>query len=301
VTTGRTHAPPGAPLITTKYHLKAARQQSDQPTGIVIAIADWQSPPRKAARLELRPDGSIFLSSPYYPPSPGVLFKAKQPTVGTAGGLGWMETLGRYFVDVPVKLSIHPSGLVQFSMTGKIRSGMDDAFWLAKGLGIHCPPLWHPIETGPTFGLTMFGLKRCKQWAPQQAKGVRSLIFEEGDFLDREEHNRTYHRYDIQFFIFPAELRREAVYLPEKGWVVFYQYSTVRPDLIVPFRVIDLPISDVFMGILVTRQHIPAEQPGYVMNSPVDLTHQFSIGAGYPAESWGGDSEDLQRLDPPDI
>jgi hypothetical protein len=296
----------GGPLVTTKHHLRAT--SPGVPRDVVIAISDAGSPARKAAHLQLGSDGSIYFGSPYHPPSPGVVFKSRVPQLEDPHGTMLQIPDVRYRVEGPVKLSMHSSGFVQVSRalfarghvrsSVRVRSGMDDAFWVAKGLGIHCPPVWQPIDAGPAFNLVMYGLDACRRWTPQQPKGTRSLVFEEGDIFEQDPHRPAFHAYVIECFILPPEARRDASYRQDKGWVVIAPYGTARPGLAFPLKVVDLPLPGVFLGVLVSRTHIEAVQPGYFMKSQMDLNNEFFIGAAYPAANNGGDDLGLPRLNP---
>ena len=63
--------------------------------------------------------------------------------------------------NAKIKLSIHQSGFTQFSGSGVI-SGINQKTGEIKGLGLQSKPLSTPINTGPTFGIVLWGLEHFR-------------------------------------------------------------------------------------------------------------------------------------------
>jgi hypothetical protein len=276
------------------------------PTQYIIAIKDPNNPPVKVLRLSIARDGSYSVFSPYHPATSGLLFRRMFPEF-LAGGRGWLE-LPRtvYSVDVPVKLSLHSSGFVQFSSAGQkpIFSGhgriplmcarhappalpsadlCSDCVELlvSRGLGVNSQSLLTPIETGPTWLAPFFQLHECPPLGVQEKYPV--LLFEDQDFFDRDEHDAiSRHQYAVEGFVFPASLRKYAT-LGRHGWILEREYSPWRPEWDAVFRVIDLPTPVAFLGILVSRQHAdPDGEGGYSLSSPRDIASGFHLAGVFP-------------------
>lgn len=256
-------------------------------TDVVIATSEGAAPPNKLVRITASRDASHYVMVPYYQGNPsGILAKMRFPTIDIELNGLFAPYEEAYRVDGRVKLAIHSSGFVQFSSADKnpIRSGRTEPFGIPKGLGIHAPPLTQPIETGPTWSVLFFDPGECKQLDPQ-LRAPKPLIFAEADFFDREEHHgEGSHMHMVEGFVLPATLRREARYIPNKGWVLVRPYSVLRPDWLVEFRLVDLPSSLAMLGIVVSRMHMPHHaKRGFSMSSPRDVTRRFSLAAMYPA------------------
>ena len=117
----------------------------------------------KLCKIFFGNDGSYYVTSPYHPAQGAVLFKA---TVNYA--LSEMDISLEQAVDVAasedeekrIKLSHHPDGFLQFSGQG-IVSGKD-AEGNIRGIGGMSWTLDRPAS-GPSFGLTMYGLERFEK------------------------------------------------------------------------------------------------------------------------------------------
>jgi len=265
----------------------------------LIAVSDAGARFNKLVRLALSRDGSFSVLVPYHPAKTGVLVKMRMPGVMTGPGKGVAAIEEACRADVPVKLSIHSSGFVQFSSagTGRVKSGRSADFAVPKGLGLHSAPITSPIDTGPTWMAAFFDPGSCAQLGP--TSGVHVLRFTEEDFFDRDPHDfASSHVLMIEGFVFPADVRRDAIYHPTKGWVVRRAYAPSRPEWMVDFRIVDLPSPVAVLGILVSRSHMPLHsRVGYSLQSPRDLTGQFELVAFYPAEAGGSSIEGLANIE----
>jgi hypothetical protein len=101
-----------------------------------------------------------------------------------------------------VKLSYHPDGFVQFSseIGGTIISGKDHTTGQPKGIGLMTNPLARPISSGPTFGLTIWGLDQFERLREGEKN---TIIFEETDWYYRGCSPSEANGWDIEFFVFP--------------------------------------------------------------------------------------------------
>lgn len=66
-------------------------------------------------------------------------------------------------------MSFHPDGFVQFSgeNAARILSGRDTG-GEPKGLGVMFNPLFNPIRSGPTFGVSAWGLEEFDELEPSR-------------------------------------------------------------------------------------------------------------------------------------
>jgi len=220
----------------------------------IIAIED-AGDLHKVLRIVTTEDGSFALV-PLHPAQVGLISKSGPPPVLTAPGTGWTPMLQTHRVGTRVKLIYHPSGFVQFSKAGKekVRSGAKrEDFYVPEGMGIHSQPHADPIETGPSVAAAFYNLHECP--VVERSEPVPLMVFRDDDVVDWFHHSAsglpdlhvgptTHHVYNVEVFVFPAIVRREALY-SDRRWVLVRPYSAMRPDLDdTVFRVFDLPNAD---------------------------------------------------------
>jgi len=251
----------------------------------IIAIKDHDSrrPPRKVLRIMASRDGSYSIWSPYHPAATGLLYKGRlSPIVASIPYAVPAEISEQHRVDVPVKLSLHASGFVQFSAVGrsKVRSGRS-RFLVPKGLGIQSQDILNPIETGPTWMATFFELSECQRVDGTEKAPI--IQFGDQDFFERDDHDlEGRHVYMVEGFVLPANLRREARF-GGSGWVINREYSTIRPDWVMDFRVVELPTSVAFLGIVVSLLHGPRDlHRGYMLGGPKDIVTGHTLQGFFP-------------------
>jgi hypothetical protein len=180
-----------------------------------IAIHQGVDRPRKAVRLLTMRDGSFSISAPYHPATSGILAKIAEPKVLIGPGVGDAHITESYRVDARVKFTYHVSGFAQFSSADgpgkRIRSGRTPPtqFLVPKGIGVHAQPFTDPILTGPSCGISFFNLREC-QPLEDEAKG-QVILFEEGQFFERDDHDGRSHGFTVSIFVFPADARRNAI------------------------------------------------------------------------------------------
>lgn len=230
------------------------------------------------------------MSVPYHPAKTGLLIKGRKPVVRTGyhGPFGshaeTAKVVESYRADVPVKLSVHASGFVQFSAAGKtpVRSGRtSDILPIPKGLGLESNPIANPILTGPTFGAVFEAHDECEVATGKEKRPV--MLFKEGDFFERDDHDGARHVYSVEGFFFPMDEKRHALLMSD-GMTIRRPYSPLRPEWIVDFRVVTLPSRLAFLGVCVTRRHRSlGTGTGYMVGGPRDRTGRYFIAGLYPA------------------
>ena len=123
----------------------------------------------KITSIYLANDGSFKVDIPYCQYSKGLIIKFS-PNYGPKYTCITEDKLKQKLSSLNrPQLSIHSSGFVQFSGQG-VRSGIDPVTKLAKGVGVYSAPLNFPIESGPTFGVTFWGVKNFET-IPKIEKG----------------------------------------------------------------------------------------------------------------------------------
>jgi len=125
-----------------------------------IAVEDSSGAFRKITKIIHHSGGGFAVLAPYHRARCGCLLKF--PVDYDVKGDSWVPFADciEYSADDRVKLSFHPDGFVQFSgeNPAKIISGRD-VDGKPKGLGLISNPLSHPIRSGPTFGVSAWGLE----------------------------------------------------------------------------------------------------------------------------------------------
>jgi hypothetical protein len=170
-----------------------------QTTLVIKPSADGS--PRKVTKIISYRDGGFGLLAPYHAAKQGFVTKTMVDYSKTQHQVQ-LETTERFAASDRVKLSYHPDGFVQFSgeNTGRIVSGRDAVTGEPKGLGFMTNPLSSPVLTGPSFGISCWGLD---DFQVQKGKPHGDLItFDEDDFVYEHCDESTWGSYGISFFVF---------------------------------------------------------------------------------------------------
>jgi hypothetical protein len=135
-----------------------------------IAVQDASGVKRKITKIIHHSSGGFAVLAPYHKARSGLLLKI--PLDYGVKGESWIplaDCIG-YSADDRVKLSFHPDGFVQFSgeNPAKILSGRDPETGQPKGLGLMTNPLSQPIRSGPTFGISAWGLTEFEELEPNR-------------------------------------------------------------------------------------------------------------------------------------
>lgn len=138
---------------------------------------------RKIFKITPHSDGGFDVHIPYHKEKSSYLYTIKIPyKIGNFSIDLKKSVIKEFTSDIDIKLSIHKSGFVQFSKGIKIISGIDQDTGKPKGLGIKIGSLDNPIRTGPTFGVTIWGLDRFDTLITKK-KGKNYIEFRESDFI----------------------------------------------------------------------------------------------------------------------
>lgn len=196
-------------------------------------------------------DGGVVVAAPYTKDCKGLLVAMKpSDKIGTTF-IPDDEVTAEYSASDRVKLSLHRDGFAQFSGTG-IRSGKDES-GKPKGLAIQMRrPFIHPIQTGPTFAITVWGLDRFALLRERDA--AAALVFDENDVLYRNASPEHWNGYVIEGFVFPSNLLKNVRPLgPGKTVLPLFHRRFEGRGAHFDFRVMLLPNQPVFLGFLVSR------------------------------------------------
>lgn len=181
-----------------------------------------------------------------------------------------IDEMVAYTADDRVKLSHHWDGFVQFSGESpqKIVSGRDPFTGEPKGLGLLSAPIRVPITTGPTFGMSLWGIGDFAEHNP----GKRQLVFNPEDIYYRGCTPSEVSGYMIEGWVFGDRMwagvrgSKEDLRLS----VGFRNFEGSGANL--EFKVVPLePPSRQFLGILVARTSIDfPSSSGFVLSAPSD-------------------------------
>lgn len=159
----------------------------------------------KVCKIVFYSDGGFGVFVPYHHQKQGLLVKyifdynytheSCQPKKGI-----------EYRADDIVKLTVHYDGYTQFSHVNEnnIVSGRTKILKLPKGLGLQSQPLSNPIQSGPTFGVLVWGLSEFQEMVSTQIKNTVEFI--EDDYYYRSCTDIEWNGgYLIEGFIFKKE------------------------------------------------------------------------------------------------
>lgn len=273
----------------------------------IILDAPEVTRPVKVMQIQPYRDGGFAVLVPYHAAQKGFLFKHAVDYDAREMLIPRTEVL-EYSASDRVKLSLHKDGFVQFSGENqrKILSGRDPETGAPKGLGIVMPrPLDEPIETGPTFALTIWGLGDFASAKPRDLEG--GVVFRDPDFHNKDHYLNPLlpaksvespyrdNGYVVEAFVLQRRIMSQLELEPPGESVVrFYHphYQWEGGEL--RLKVVDLPGQPVFLGFMVSRLATDwTEHSGFSLHSPTDMQH--ALAAVYPSPAF--DDEPEESLD----
>jgi hypothetical protein len=237
-----------------------------------IAIIDrLSSEPRKITKIVPYKDGGFGVLVPYHTARKGYLAKYSVDYRKKQMMIHRSECI-EYAAEDRVKLSFHKDGFVQFSgeQPGKIVSGRNQETGEPKGLGVLLEhPLFRPIMSGPTFGLSVWGLQDFEsiQGSPSQD----TTIFTEEDYYYRGCTPDSWNAYLLETFIFPKHYwagtrNRDGRFKLSLAFNAFEASGAV-----LDFTVIPVASQPILLGLMVSRfRHKFPSSSGFSLTSPSD-------------------------------
>lgn len=252
--------------------------------GTTICIQDKPGEsPRRITKITPYKDGGFAMLLPYHAAKKGYLMKMPMNYAYGNHTITRDEYIA-YSAEDRVKLSIHPDGFVQFSgeNRGKILSGRDSQTGEPKGLGIMSSPLTKPIMSGPTFGVSVWGLQDFEPFVNMGQRGI--MIFGESDFYYRDSTCDTWNSYVVEGFVISNKyswaIRESNGQLTARIFHPFFERTGATFDL----RVMPLPNQPVYLGMMVSRLESHFQSPsGFCFGGPSDITLKHGLMALYPA------------------
>jgi hypothetical protein len=247
--------------------------------------------PRKITKIVSLNGNGFAVLTPYHKARSGFLFKMPvDPKI--------LRTPGKFTVSIDqavgftaddrVKLSYHTDGFAQFSSEapGRIISGRDPVTGEPKGLGLFARPLKTPVWSGPSVGVTVWGIDEFEE----VEDGDRPVIvFEPADFYYRGCTPSEANAWFLSMYAFPVNI------IPPVRWhhedaVVDVALEGLSGPLVsvVQLKVVHLRREKVFLGLFVNRlvTHFPSES-GWNISGPGDYTIERKghvLIASYPRD-----------------
>jgi hypothetical protein len=150
--------------------------------------------------------GGFSVLTPYHKARSGFLFKqAINPQMFRKAGvhfMKWTDCAG-FTAENRTKLTYHVDGFVQFSSEnqGTIISGRDPNTGEPKGLGLMARPFSNPSLSGPSVGISVWGLEDFEE-AEQKEK---LIVFESSDFYYRLWRPDKTNLWHLGIYVFPVD------------------------------------------------------------------------------------------------
>ena len=233
--------------------------------------------PRKITKIIGLNDGGFSVLTPYHKAQSGFLFKLPMEfrVAGVPGvhQSAWQDCVG-FTAEDRAKLSYHADGFAQFSSekSGRIISGRDRETGEPKGLGLMTRALDKPIWSGPSIGVTLWGIHEFE--AVQGYDDV--LIFEPDQFYYRGCSPAEANGWYFCIYVFPKLVIPPVLF--ERGHhLLNVACEGLNGPLtsVVRMSVIRLPNQGVFLGILVNRMIVAFPSPsGWILGGPGDYTKE---------------------------
>lgn len=269
----------------------------------------------KIFKITPHSDGGFDVHIPYHKDKKGYLFKIKLPYLIGTFLAPTSAIIEQKKITTDVKLSIHQSGIVQFSGKGVI-SGFDKKTGQPKGLAIKINPISTPITTGPTFGVSVWGLEDFD--ILQNKEGNKNYIsFTPQEFYIDPPSEMGANTFNFECFLFKVSDARQVIKSPD-GELLFiknFPQYTPNPKIVFKTKVIFLKNSPIFIGILpMISKSFDQPKSGYRLGGPSQLANMILVGADsvgvigkpyeyihlkaeYPASSFSNRKISLRSLD----
>jgi hypothetical protein len=241
----------------------------------------------KIVKIAFYGNGGFCIFAPYHSAKKGLLVKLKFDYRLRNQNISRDECL-EYTADDKVKLSLHPDGFVQFSGLNKnIISGRDKVTGKPKGLGLMSNPLNQVIKSGPTFGITLWGINEFNEYIKSE-KDEQIIEFQESDYYYRN-CTKDWNGYIIEGFLFERNVLPYVIKVQDKQLLKIKHFNFEIPGTIFIHRIIPYYSKDYIIGLIISRTKIYFEsKSGFILNSPsqiVDKTTAIGLFALYPPDS----------------
>ncbi len=201
--------------------------------------------------------------------------------------VGLAET-AHFTADDRVKLSYHRDGFAQFSgeNPGTIASGRKPD-GTPKGLAIQTWPLAVPMETGPNFGIQVWGLEgfQVLKGRPKNAH-----VFGEDDFYYRDCTPDDWHGYLFEGFVFTPHFRAHVRQIEDRILLPLWHRAFGGGEgASFDFRIVAIELqTGLMLALIASRLRMEGDVPecGFVLNGPGQVVDNegngFVLMAQYP-------------------
>ncbi|MGH9643980.1 MAG: hypothetical protein ACRD3Q_16350 [Terriglobales bacterium] len=249
-------------------------------------------PLHKITKIISLNSGGFSVLTPYHKARSGFLFKyAINPQMFRKAGeheVKWVDCTG-FTAENRTKLSYHMDGFAQFSSEnqGTIISGRDPNTGEPKGLGVMARPFSDPSASGPSIGISVWGLEDF-ELADQKEK---LIIFEPTDFyyrLWRPEETNLWH---LGIYVFPVDAVPPVRFDGDQAKMDFALRFPVTAGVagsIVTLKTVRLQSERVHLGLYVESLvgNFPSKT-GWSMHGPGSWTSNqtgYVLNAVYPRD-----------------
>jgi hypothetical protein len=224
----------------------------------------------------LNGDGFSVLA-PYHRARSGFLFKAPMDlwTLGKRT-VGLYECVG-FTAEDRAKLTYHTDGFAQFSgeNPGKIISGRDRKTGEPKGLGLSSRPLRTPVVSGPSVGITVWGIEEFETAAEDE----ELIVFGPGEFYYRRCTPNDANAWHLAIFTFAVGAIPPLRFEGEQAVMQFLPHPIWGgvPGSVVELKAIYLQAEQVYLGLCVERVVVGWRvESGWTLHGPGDYTQNQS-------------------------
>ncbi len=200
----------------------------------------------------------------------------------------WTDCAG-FTAENRVKLTYHVDGFTQFSSENArtIKSGRDPNTGEPKGLGLMAAPFSRPSSSGPSVGISVWGLEDFEVADPRE----ELILFEPSDFYYRKwtpEETSTWH---LGIYVFPVDSVPPVRFDGDQAimdFVLRFPMTAGVVGSIVRLKTIRLEAERVHLGLYVEcwAGNFPSKS-GWGMNGPGNWNSSqtgYVLGAFYPRD-----------------
>jgi hypothetical protein len=228
---------------------------------------------KKVTKIIPYNDGGFSILAPYHSARKGYLLKHTVDYSKLEVQYANPESfLAEYNASDRVKLSYHSDGFVQFSgeNKGKIISGRDKDTGEPKGLGYFTNPISNPIRTGPSFGITLWGLEDFEEF--QQPKSGETVVeFTEEDLYFRSPPNSC-NGYIIEGFVFPERYWAGVRKIGDNLYLTMTFYNFQATGAVMNLKIVPLHRENSLIGLVASNAQISfPNKSGFVLGAPAEL------------------------------
>lgn len=243
-------------------------------------------------------NGSGFsVLTPYHKAHSGFLFKqVVNPRMFDKAGVHLVRLIDcvGFTAENRTKLSYHVDGFAQFSSEnqGTIISGRDPRTGEPKGLGTMARPFSDPATSGPSVGISVWGLEDFEKADPKE----RLIVFEPSDFYYRLWGPDQTNLWQLGIYVFsgvpPVRFDGDQ---PKMDFMLTYPPTAGVAGSIITLRTIRLEAEKVSLGLYVESLIGTFQsKSGWTLSGPGGWTSSragYGLAAVYPralipADQW---------------